>query len=328
MTDQPLRIGVLGASRIAEAAIVGPARELGHRLVVVAARDRGRAETFAATHGVERVADSYIDVVQDTEIDLVYNPLANSLHGPWNLAAIAAGTPVLSEKPFARNAVEALEVADAARSAGVPVLEGFHYAFHPLMEHTRKLIGDGTIGTLRRVEIEMGMPEPGPSDPRWDYRLAGGAIMDLGCYGLHLLRALGTFAGGAPVITGATAVLRGEQIDESARIEVEYPDGASGMNVNSMVAGEFTFRCRIVGSAGELVVHNFLAPTRDNRLTVVTGTETRVEEVSSRSTYTFQLEAFAATLRHDAPLPIDLDDAVTNMTYIDEAYRKAGMEPR
>ncbi|MDT5191644.1 MAG: hypothetical protein QOI28_3895, partial [Mycobacterium sp.] len=122
-----LGIGVLGASRIAESAIVGPAAELGHRLVAVAARDRSRAETFAGKYGVERVVASYQDVIDDPEVDVVYNPLANSLHAPWNLAAIEAGKPVLSEKPFARNQSEARHVADAADAAGVTVLEGFHY---------------------------------------------------------------------------------------------------------------------------------------------------------------------------------------------------------
>src|SRR5882757_9693891 len=118
-----LRIGVLGASRIAELAIVEPARELGHRLVAVAARDPYRTQLFAEKHGVERVLASYDDVVNDPEVDAVYNPLANSLHAPWNLAAIAAGKPVLTEKPFARNRIEAEEVAAASEAAGVTVLE-------------------------------------------------------------------------------------------------------------------------------------------------------------------------------------------------------------
>ena len=80
-----LRIGVLGASRIAEVAIVSPAAALGHRLVAVAARDRGRAETFAGSYGVERVVDSYADLVGDPEVDVVYNPLANAFHAAWNL---------------------------------------------------------------------------------------------------------------------------------------------------------------------------------------------------------------------------------------------------
>src|SRR5690242_21729237 len=79
-----LRIGVLGASRIAEKAIVGPAQELGHRLVAVAARDPHRAAAFAEKYGVERTLGSYAEVIDDPAVDVVYNPLANSLHAPWN----------------------------------------------------------------------------------------------------------------------------------------------------------------------------------------------------------------------------------------------------
>jgi predicted dehydrogenase len=96
-----LRIGVLGAARIAEAAIAAPARLTGTRLVAVAARDRTRAEAFAATHDVERVLYSYADVLAGPEVEAVYNPLGNGLHGPWNLAAVAAGKHVVTEKPSA-----------------------------------------------------------------------------------------------------------------------------------------------------------------------------------------------------------------------------------
>src|SRR3954454_24353435 len=127
-----LRIGVLGASRIADLALVGPAQQLGHRLVAVAARAPGRAQTFAEKHGVERVLNPYADVVADPEVNAIYNPLANSLHAPWNLAAVKAGKPVLTEKPFACNRPEAMQVAEAAQAAGVPVVEGFHYLYHPV----------------------------------------------------------------------------------------------------------------------------------------------------------------------------------------------------
>ena len=155
----PLRIGLLGAARIAALAIVDPAHTTGDRLVAVAARDRRRAEAFAAMHGVERVLDTYADVVADPEVEVVYNPLANGLHGPWNLAAVAAGKHVLTEKPSASNATEAREVRDAATAAGMTLLEGFHYLYHPVTRRLHEL-------------------------------LATGALMDLGCYALHAHRML------------------------------------------------------------------------------------------------------------------------------------------
>ena len=178
--------------------IVGPAQDLGHRLVAVAARDPHRAALFAEKYGVERVLGSYDEVIEDPEVDIVYNPLANSLHGPWNIAAVRAGKPVLAEKPYARNAAEAREVAAAAQAAGVPVVEAFHYRYHPVTCRLLDLIGRGDLGELRHVEVNMGMPAPGDNDPRWKLELAGGALMDLGCYALHFLRTVGRIVGAEP----------------------------------------------------------------------------------------------------------------------------------
>src|SRR2546421_2295425 len=118
---EPLGIGILGAARIAGRAIASPANATGHRLAAIASRDRDRAGSFAAEHGVAKVLGSYAEVLADPEVEVVYNPLANALHGPWNLAAVRAGKHVLTEKPFASNAEEAREVRDAAAKAGVTI---------------------------------------------------------------------------------------------------------------------------------------------------------------------------------------------------------------
>ncbi|SBS79487.1 Oxidoreductase domain protein [uncultured Mycobacterium sp.] len=323
-----LRIGVLGASRIAEQAIVGPARELGHRLVVVAARDPQRAKDFADTYGVERVATGYADVISDPEVDIVYNPLANALHAPWNLAAIKAGKPVLTEKPFARNHTEALVVADAAEGAGVSVLEGFHYLFHPVNQRVFELATGGELGDIHHVEVRLAMPAPDATDPRWSLDLAGGALMDLGCYGLHVMRQLGARGLGRPAITAAHASQRSPGVDEWCDVELSFPSGATGLNANSMTAEDYSFTIQVVGSKGDALVHDFIKPNTDDQLTVRTQAGTRVEHLGTRPSYTYQLEAFAAHVLFRAPLPIGVEDAVQNMHYVDAAYRAAGMSPR
>jgi predicted dehydrogenase len=318
-----LRIGILGASRIAEVAIVGPAHELGHRLVAIAARDPRRAAQFAEKHGVERALASYDDVINDPEVDAVYNPLANALHAPWNLAAVAAGKPVLTEKPFARNRAEARRVADAADAAGVTVMEAFHYVFHPVTRRAFELAGDGTLGDLVHVEARMAMPAPEAGDPRWSLEMAGGALMDLGCYGLHLMRRLGH-----PSIVRAHVKERSPGVDAWCDVELAFPSGATGLSANSMVADDFSFTLRIVGMKGDVLVHNFVKPHDDDRITIRTAAGTTVEHLGTRPSYTYQLEAFAAHVLHGAPLPLDTADAVENMAYVDAAYRAAGMSPR
>jgi predicted dehydrogenase len=327
-----LRIGVLGASRIAESAIVGPAAELGHRLVAVAARDQSRAETFAEKYGVERVVASYQDVIDDPEVDVVYNPLANSLHAPWNLAAIAAGKPVLTEKPFARDQSEAQRVADAADAAGITVLEGFHYYFHPVTQRAFELAADGTLGEISHVEVRMAMPAPDDDDPRWSLEMAGGALMDLGCYGLHIMRSLGRLGvpgvDGRPSITNAHAEQRTPGVDARCDVEIGFPGGATGLSANSMVGDHHSHTIRIVGTAGDVLVHDFITPSTDDRLTITTPGGTTVERLGTQPSYTHQLEAFAAHVQKGTPLPFGTADAVANMVLVDAAYRAAGMEPR
>lgn len=327
-----LGIGVLGASRIAESSIVGPAAELGHRLVAVAARDPLRAEGFAEKYGVERVVASYQDVIDDPEVDVVYNPLANSLHAPWNLSAIAAHKPVLTEKPFARDQSEARVVAEAAESAGVTVMEGFHYYYHPVTQRAFALAAGGALGTINRVEVRMTMPAPSDDDPRWSYAMAGGALMDLGCYGIHVMRTLGKLSApgldGRPSVVRAHAEQRSAGVDAWCDVEVCFPGGAIGLSANSMVGDHHSFTVEIAGTTGDLLVHDFIKPNEDDRLTLQTPQGTTVERLGTRASYTYQLEAFADHVENGTALPFGTADAVANMTMIDAAYRAAGMDHR
>jgi predicted dehydrogenase len=100
--------------------------------VAVAARDRTRAEAFAAERGIAQVHDTYADVIADPDVDLVYNALVNSLHAQWNIAALQAGKHVLSEKPLTSNAEQARAVQSAAQASSGRIAEGFHYLHHPV----------------------------------------------------------------------------------------------------------------------------------------------------------------------------------------------------
>ena len=324
----PLRIGILGAARITEVALIGPARTTGDRLVAIAARDRSRAEAFAARHGVERVVGSYAELLADPEVEVVYNPLANALHGPWNRAAAETGKHVLTEKPSASNADEARDVRDAAAKAGVTVMEGFHYPYHPLHARLLALATSGELGELREVEIHMVMPPPDDGDPRWRLDLAGGGLMDVGCYGLHALRMLGAALGGPPWLVEARAGERDAGVDAWLDASFELPGGVPATMRSGMTAPEFDFSYRLVGSRGEAFAPEFVRPHLDDRVVVSGPRAKRVEELGTRSSYTYQLEALAAHLHGGEPIVTDTDDAVANMELIDEVYRAAGLAPR
>ena len=128
-----MRIGILGAARVAPLALINPAQENAEVVVAaVASRDVSRAQAFAAKHGIARVHDSYETLIADPDLDAVYIPLPNGLHGRWTRAALTAGKHVLCEKPFTANAAEAREIAELAAKSDRVVMEAFHYSYHPL----------------------------------------------------------------------------------------------------------------------------------------------------------------------------------------------------
>ncbi|WP_233149958.1 Gfo/Idh/MocA family protein [Kineosporia sp. A_224] len=327
---EPLRIGVLGAARISSLSIVSPAKATGHRLVAVAARDRSRAQAWAADHGVERVVDSYEDLLADPEVDVVYNPLPNGLHGPWNVRALRAGKHVLSEKPSASNASEAAEVAAEVAKAGTTFMEAFHYLFHPVTRRVLEVVASRELGAVQHIATMVAIPAPPDADPRWSLELAGGAVMDLGCYSLHAQRILGPLVGGAPEVVAARAGTRAGHpgVDEWLDADLAFPGGVTGSARCHMAHDDVEMTLRVVGTEGEVVAHNFVQPHLDDRVTVTTPAGSRTESLGPRSSYTYQLEAFAAAVRTGAPLPIDAADAVASMETIDAAYRAAGLPPR
>ena len=326
---EPLRIGVLGAARISDSAILKPAHETGARLVAVAARDPQRAREFAEAGGIERVLESYQAVIDDPEVEVVYNPLPNGLHGPWNLRAIEAGKHVLSEKPYASNTDEARRVRDAAAAAGVHVVEAFHYRYHPVQQRMIELAGSGEIGDVTYVEARMLMPPPPAGDPRWIAALAGGSLMDVGCYAVHGIRDLAPHLGGEPTATRAVAgeIPEYPGVDAWLAGDLTYPNGVTAHLESSMTHGVWDFSLRIVGTLGEACAPAFVLPQTDSRIIITVGTDQQVEELPTRSTYSYQLEAMARLVREGVPMVTDADDAVRTMETIDALYAAAGRAP-
>lgn len=147
-------------------------------------------------------------------------------------------------------------------AAGIPFLEGFHYPFHPGYHRTQQLLDDGAIGTIGRVEVTMSMPTPPDDDPRWDYALAGGAVMDLGCYAVHVFRQYGKRMGSVPeVVPHARGAPLGKPADRACAFEVAYPDGTVGAARVSMVGERYDFRLAYIGDRGPVTLHDFLDPT-------------------------------------------------------------------
>jgi predicted dehydrogenase len=323
------------------------------KVVAVAARDQARGEQFAKKHGIATAHGSYEALIADPSVQAVYNPLPNGLHGKWTIAALEAGKHVLCEKPFTANAEEAEAVAEvAAAHPDLVVMEAFHYRYHPLVPALLDIIASGELGTVRRVETVMCIPLPNRKDIRYQLDLAGGALMDVGCYAIHQLRTLAgasgfagapdetslaasTKGGGEPTVTSAEAKCIKPGVDRWAQAEMTFADGRTGGIECAMWSHKLlSLHARVEGDLGELKVLNLTGPQYYHRVTVRSrdpqsgARSKRVVKVKGHATYKYQLEAFAAAVRDGTPVLTPPSDSIATMRVIDAVYRAAGLEPR
>jgi len=322
-----LRIGILGAARIAPSAVIKPAQNVGEAVVgAVAARDRSRADAFASKHGIPKVHDSYAALIADPELDAIYNPLPNGLHAEWTIAALEAGKHVLCEKPFTANTNEAEAVAAVASRTGLVVMEAFHYRYHPLAKRMREIVDSDELGEVRRIETALCFPLPKFSDIRYQYDLAGGATMDVGTYTVHMARLLGREE---PEVVSAVAKLRTPDVDRAMRAELKFPSGHTARITCSMWSSWLiqTY-ARVIGERGELHVINPTSPQLWHRMRVKSAGSARSEKFPRKPTYEYQLEAFCAAVLRGEPTFTPPSDSIANMRVLDAIYVAAGMKPR
>jgi len=325
---KPLRIGILGAAGIAPRAIVFPAHATNHQLVAVGARDKSRAEEFAKQYQIKKAYGSYQEVIDDPDVDVIYNALHNGAHAPWNIKALAAGKHVLSEKPSVSNAAEAKEVLAATIKSGKVFMEAFHYYYHPMFQRLLTIIKSGEIGEVIKVESALLTPTPDKSDLRMQFALAGGSLMDVGCYALHSQRMISQLiSDGEPTIVKTDSNAADGEVDTKLYIQLKYPNGVSGLARGDMETPVFNAPLTVTGSKGSVHLPNFVSAL-DPRVIVDLAGIKRVEHMPSLSTYTYQLLAFAEAVDLGKALKTDAKDALVQATLIDAAYLAAKLPLR
>ena len=295
-----LHFGILGAAHIVPNALIKPAQQLVEVAIdAIAARDQARARAFAITHGIPSVMGSYDEVVRTSDIDAIYIPLPNSLHCEWAIRALRAGKHVLCEKPLAANEREAERMAQVAQETGLVLAEALHYRYHPLASRVYQLLHDGTIGRIAELECHFSVPSL-PTNIRFDWDLAGGVTMDLGCYLLHMIH---YFSGCRPRVRKAAALVGAPNIDVAMEAIFELENGATARMSCSMAPdapAEAGFAAK--GERGELLVTNPVAPHNGHQLTLKTDKTVRQETVEGHTTYTYQLRAFVAAVQGEQPM--------------------------
>jgi predicted dehydrogenase len=318
----PIRVGILGAAKIAPAALIVPARDnADFTVAAVAARDKARAADYAREHGIPEVAADYETLVTHPGLDLIYNPLPPATHVRWTVAALEAGKAVLCEKPFALNAAEARAMVAAGARTGRPLIEAFHYRYHAVMMRAVEMARSGELGTLVEAEAMFQFPMPyRDGELRWIAPVGGGALMDMGCYPLHALRSV---IGQEPRIVSAACDIR-HGVDAATRAELLFPGGVRAKMSCSMIEKSFAAFLRLTGENGTLEIVNFLAPQYGFSFKVTAGGQTREEKPEGPSTYAAQLIAVAGVLRNGTTPLTGGADAIANMAAIDAIYDKAG----
>jgi predicted dehydrogenase len=326
-SSSPIRIGVLGAAAIVPMALTNPARSVPDvQITAIAARDPKRAQHFARRHKIPRVHPTYDALLADPDIDAIYNPLPNSLHAEWTIRALQAGKHVLCEKPFASNAREAEEMAEVAGKTGLVISEAFAYRYHPLTARVKEIISSGEIGNIRHIEAQFCFLLPSPGNIRFNYALAGGALMDCGCYPVSLIRYL---AEAEPTVERAEARLFAPQVDHKMTADLAFADGRTARMVCDMLSPRlFNSFLKVEGDAGRLHVMSPFQPHWFHWLRVqgVNGRYSGV--VRGENSYTLQLRAFVRAIRGEIKLNTDPTDAVGNMRVIDAIYEKANLKLR
>ncbi len=331
-----LRIGTLGTARITESALLDAARHVPDVTVTgVGARDKARAEAFALRHALPAAYGSYDELLADPDIDAVYIPLPNSQHGPWTLKAIEAGKHVLCEKPFASNTAQAEQVAAAASASGLVVMEAMHYRYHPLVQRLGELVAE--LGPVQHLQCWTSFVISDPADIRYDYDLAGGALMDGGCYAVDCLRLLG---GGEPSVAGALAdpwpsrrAAAGEAADRATAVRLTFGGSAGTGWFESAFTRDGDFRADVHVSCrdGQVRMQNFIL-AHEGRVTATRKGSVIADERASgvTTTYTYQLRAFAAAIAAGpaGTVPTSAAQAVATMRVIDDAYRASGLALR
>jgi predicted dehydrogenase len=325
-----LRIGILGAARIAPRGIIAPANDLlGAEVVAVASRDLGRARDFAAQHSIPVALGSYAELIQRDDIDLVYVPLPPSAHLEWCTAALKSGKHVLVEKPFANNAQDAAQMNAAARAAGRHLIEGFHYRYHPLFEQALAELRRGSIGRIRHIEALFNALLPDtPGELRYIEELGGGALMDLGCYCMHWIR---TVTGDEPTIVSASARCNVPGVDIASEAQLAFTSGPTATLKCSMQPedGVLFRRLRVEGDKGVLEIDNPVSPHAGATLSIECEAPTLPQIVSGGdTTFHYQLRHVLAVIEGRVNPLTGGDDAVNNMRALDAVYRAAGLRPR
>jgi D-xylose 1-dehydrogenase (NADP+, D-xylono-1,5-lactone-forming) len=317
--QQPLRWGILGTAEISKEVIRGVHADARCELRAVASRNGDKAKAWAAEHGFALAFEGYEAMLTSGEIDVVYNPLPNSLHAPWTIKALQAGRPVLCEKPLALNAGEARAMATAAQEAGLPLVAALMYRFHPQWEKARDLVASGAIGSLQTMHGQFTFLLDDPTANPASAELGGGALLDVGCYCVDAARRV---AGSEP--QWVSAFERRGAVDETMVGLLAFP-GDVLAHFETSIANFERHRFEIVGTTGSLVLSSPWVPGDDPTQLVLQreGHEPETIIVPAADSYGLEVADFATACINGTSPRWPVADALAHQAVLDALFASA-----
>lgn len=320
-----LKIGVLGAARVAPMAIVEPAaRREDVEIVAIAAARPGKAEAFARAHNIPRFYRSYEDVIADSEVDLIYNALPPHSHARFSILALEAGKHVLCEKPFAMSGPEARTMVAAGRRCGRRIIEAFHDRYHPIFLYLMESVASGRLGRISSLKgVFNHSIGPDGGEFRHIPEFGGGALMDLGCYPVHWCRSL---LNEEPSIVAARCKMSDTGVDEEMNAWLRFPSGVTAeIETRMSPSWDMHARFEVAAEHGTVILINSLLPHRGHSVLETINGKFREFTIAGGTTFDYQLDAIVTAIRSGSPLPTEGTDPIGNMDTIDAIYQAAGV---
>jgi predicted dehydrogenase len=262
-----VRWGIIGTANIARAVFLPGLRQAGGDAAAVAGREAGRAGQFARDNGIGRGVAGYQALIEDQDIDALYIPLPNSLHAEWTIRALAAGKPVLCEKPLCGTLPDTERVLESARQTGTLLWEAFAFPFHAQLAQLRQLVADGVIGDLTEIKSNFHFSVTRPDNIRLSRELEGGALLDVGCYPVRLAAEL---FGVAHESAWAAASRGGQGVDVDTWGVLGYPAGRR-LLLSCGFGRSYDAFTTLEGTAGRIHVTNPFHPGPGDSYVVMAG---------------------------------------------------------
>lgn len=320
----PVRWGILSAANIGVKR-VGPAiaASSNGQLMAVASRNPQRAaELFTFTPDT-LIYNDYDTLINDPEIEALYIPLPNSLHAEWAIKALRAGKHVLCEKPLAVTAEQGVTVVQTARDTGMLLMEAFMYRFHPQTLWALEQVATGRIGQVKLVRASFAFNVGArPHDIRLQAALAGGSLMDVGCYPVNLCRAI---YGRTPIAVGARVFVPSNgEVEQATTAVLDFDDGCFGL-IDSNLRLSTRQMAEIIGETGTISIPVPFTPGHIETVVIVSVEgQTVHQRFAPIDQYRLEVEHFANCIRFGHDTALALEETIENQATIEAIYQSAG----